>query len=152
MACGFTSHNGGRFLVDRIEKLGLDINHFDCRQLDNDKIFVVESQYADSKNIKKRLLRDFDRPYECNACKNENFTTRDRVLMWNKKEIVLQLEHINGVHTDNRLENLTFLCPNCHAQTSTFTGRNVKKYKAGQAWLEDGKTEHAPGSIASLLN
>ena len=118
----------------------------------SDKVFVVDSGRRNGTEIKKRLLRDFDRAYECAACKNENFTTRDGVLMWNKKEIVLQLEHINGVNTDNRLENLTFLCPNCHAQTSTFGCKNSKKRKAHQAWLEDGKTLHVPGSIASLLN
>ena len=32
--------------------------------------------------------------------------------------------HINGDHTDNRLENLRILCPNCHALTDTWCGRN----------------------------
>jgi len=153
LACGFMSNNGGRnVLVNRIEKLGLNINHFDCREIDNDKIFVVGSQYADSREIKKRLIRDFDRVYECVACKNQAFTKSDGVLLWNQKEIVLQLEHMNGVNNDNRPENLCFLCPSCHSQTSTFTARNSKKYRAGLAWLEEGKTSHAPGSIASLLN
>ena len=152
--CGFKAPGSDikKILTRRIKMLGLDTNHFDCKQIDDDKIFVIESQYTNMKQIKKRLVHDFDRPYECNACKNVNFTKRDGVLMWNNKEIVLQLEHINGVHTDNRLENLTFLCPNCHAQTSTFTGRNSKKHKISQAWVDDGKTEHPPASIASLLN
>jgi hypothetical protein len=37
--------------------------------------------------------------------------------------LVLQLDHINGVHNDNRIENLRWLCPNCHTQTHTFAGR-----------------------------
>ena len=41
--------------------------------------------------------------------------------------INLELEHINGKHSDNRLENLTLLCPNCHAQTETYRGKNIKK-------------------------
>ena len=152
--CGFKSPGGDikKILTRRIKTLGLDTNHFDSNMIDDDKIFVVESQYTNMKQIKKRLVRDFDRPYECNACKNVNFTKRDGVLMWNNKEIVLQLEHINGVHNDNRLENLEFLCPNCHAQTSTYAGGNCKKHKIRQAWIEDGRTEHPPGSIASLLN
>ena len=36
------------------------------------------------------------------------------------------IDHINNVKTDNRLENLQYLCPNCHSQTDTFKGRNKK--------------------------
>jgi hypothetical protein len=139
-------------ISNRIKMLGLDTNHFDQMRFDNDKIFVAESQYRNHREIKKRLVCEFDRPYECTACKNKDFTTRDGVLMWNDQEIVLQLEHINGVHNDNRLENLEFLCANCHSQTNTFCGRNNKKYKVAHAWIEDGITEHKPGSIGSLLN
>lgn len=61
---------------------------------------------------------------------------------WNNKKIVLQLEHKNGINDDNRLENLTFLCPNCHSQTDTFSGRSknknikIKKGRVGpKLWL-----------------
>ena len=152
IACGY-SRGGSQKIVSRIEKLGVNTNHLDDRDLiPTDKLFVVDSHFTSSKEIKKRLIRDFDRPYECAAYKNANFTKCDGVLMWNNKEIVLQLEHKNGNNTDNRLENLEFLCPSCHSQTSTFPGRNSKKYKAGRTWLEIGKSCHAPGSIASLLH
>ncbi len=152
-ACGFHRSSGRQPLISRMEKLGLNTNHFDTQVMPADKNFVVDSKYANTKEIKKRLQRDFDVPYECVACKNQNFTkSDDGVLMWNNKEIVLQLEHKNGIPNDNRLENLEFLCPSCHSQTSTFCGGNGKKHKASQAWLEEGKTCHAPGSIASLLN
>lgn len=45
---------------------------------------------------------------------------------WNGKPIVLQLEHVNGVWNDNRIENLCLLCPNCHSQTDTFAGKKHK--------------------------
>ena len=152
IACGY-SRGGSRKIARRIEKLGLNTNHYDDRDVvPTDKIFVEDSHYTNAKEIKKRLIRDFDRVYECAACKNHAFTKSDGVLLWNNKEIVLQLEHINGVNNDNRPQNLCFLCPSCHSQTSTFCGGNGKKYKAGQKWLEEGKTSHAPGSIASLLN
>ena len=153
IACGY-SRGGSQKIASRIEKLGVNTDHIDDRDvIPTDKLFVVDSQYKGGGNdIKKRLIRDFDRVYECNACKNVHFTKRDGILMWNDQEITLQLEHINGVNNDNRPENLEFLCPSCHSQTSTFTGKNSKKYKAGQKWLEDGKTSYAPGSIASLLN
>ncbi|MGB2240169.1 MAG: HNH endonuclease [Pseudomonadales bacterium] len=43
---------------------------------------------------------------------------------WNGKPITLQLDHINGVNNDHRLDNLRMLCPNCHSQTDTWCGRN----------------------------
>jgi hypothetical protein len=149
-ACGYEPSTTKKSMAGRIEMLGLDTKHFDRKRIHDDKIFVVDSKYTDQSKIKKRLVCDFDRPYECTACKNEHFTECDGVLLWNKKKIVLQLEHINGVHTDNRLQNLEFLCPSCHSQTSTYASGNHKKYKVRQKWLEDGKTE--PGSISSLLN
>ena len=45
----------------------------------------------------------------------------------NIEKIPLELDHINGNNKDHRLENLRLLCPNCHATTSTFKGRNVYK-------------------------
>jgi RNA polymerase subunit RPABC4/transcription elongation factor Spt4 len=37
----------------------------------------------------------------------------------------LELDHINGDNTDDRVENLRFLCPNCHSQTDNWRGRKV---------------------------
>ena len=39
---------------------------------------------------------------------------------WNGKPLIIEIDHINGVHTDNRIENLRWLCPNCHSQTDTY--------------------------------
>ena len=45
--------------------------------------------------------------------------------MWMNKKIPLQLHHINGDRTDNRIENLQLLCPNCHALTDNYCGSNI---------------------------
>lgn len=39
---------------------------------------------------------------------------------WNNKPLTLAVDHINGDWWDNRQENVRFLCPNCHTQTSTY--------------------------------
>lgn len=54
-------------------------------------------------------------------CENCNLS------MWQGQEIPLQVHHIDGNHYNNVLDNLQLLCPNCHAQTDTYTGRNKNK-------------------------
>lgn len=45
---------------------------------------------------------------------------------WNERPISLQIDHINRVRNDHRIENLRFLCPSCHSQTETYAGRNIE--------------------------
>lgn len=67
--------------------------------------------------IKKRILQYDLIPYECSHCDIKD--------SWNGKPINLQLDHINGNNRDNRLDNLRFLCPNCHSQTDTYCGKSI---------------------------
>jgi 5-methylcytosine-specific restriction endonuclease McrA len=48
---------------------------------------------------------------------------------WLGEPLVLELHHLNGDGKDNRLENLQLLCPNCHSQTETFSGRNNRRLR-----------------------
>ena len=67
-------------------------------------------------SLRKRLLHE--RNYKCEEC---GVGTE-----YNGKPLSLELEHVDGNNKNNKVENLKILCPNCHSQTPTFRGRNVK--------------------------
>lgn len=65
--------------------------------------------------LKNRMLAEGVLTNECSCCK---------ITEWNGKSIALELDHIDGVRSNHRLENLRLLCPNCHSQTDTFRSKN----------------------------
>lgn len=92
-----------------------DENNRIRRRYTNAEMFV-ENCDVERSSIKKRIIQDKLIPYKCQRCNNNG--------VWNGEKLSLQLEHINGINNDNRLENLCFLCPNCHSQTPTFGSKN----------------------------
>lgn len=92
---------------------GNGANFFSTQSLDD--ILVKNSTYQNISSLKKRLLNSNLLEYKCALCGNTG--------EWQGKPLILQLDHINGEHLDHRLENLRFLCPNCHSQTETFGSR-----------------------------
>lgn len=93
---------------------------------------LVENSSVSRGYLKKQLIKDNLLEYKCN-CGNDG--------MWNGKKLILQLEHKNGINNDNRLVNLCFICPNCHSQTGTFSGKNKpsaqKKEKRKEKRIKD---------------
>ena len=119
----------------RLRELGIDTSHFrgqgwargETRQssaivdriakrncVPDEEVFVDNSSFLDGKGLLRRLLA-MGRKYECAWC---------GITEWRGQPLVLHLDHINGINNDHRRENLRFLCPNCHSQTTTFAGRN----------------------------
>ena len=85
------------------------------------RIFCITTIPQSGQYLKKRILRANLKEYKCDIC---------GISEWKSKPLHLQLDHINGNKIDNRLENLRFICPNCHSQTDTFcTGLRQGRYK-----------------------
>jgi hypothetical protein len=88
-----------------------------------EEILSINSNYQSYK-LKKRLIKTGLKKAQCEMCG------------WNKRSIdgriPIELDHINGIKSDNRLSNLRILCPNCHSLQLTHRGLNkTKKYIGG---------------------
>lgn len=117
-----------RFIKQKIANLGLDTSHFvgqswwKGRSHSHSKtplteILVENSNYTASSALRKRLIAEGLKEPRCEQCGLDT---------WCLQPLPMTLDHINGDHVDNRIENLRILCPNCHALTPTWCRRNVK--------------------------
>ena len=84
--------------------------------------YLVKGSTISIPKLRERLLKEGLKEHKC-----EN--PECGLSEWHSLPIPLQLHHINGDRTDNRLENLQLLCPNCHALTDNYCGRKLKKVK-----------------------
>ena len=103
----------------------LDISHFigykSNTKKNNSEEYLIQNSYKITSNrLLKKLLEEGKKEYKCECC---------GLSEWNGKSISLELHHINGEHYDNRIENIQVLCPNCHAQTENYRGKQGKKRK-----------------------
>jgi hypothetical protein len=122
-----TNGSSYRRVKRRIDDLGLSTAHLAGQawsrgtsprraRLGFDELFVRGSTYRSGAYLKKRLLEAGLVARRCAVCGLER---------WRGERAPLHLDHVNGDPMDNRLENLRLLCPNCHAQTETYCGRNI---------------------------
>lgn len=77
---------------------------------------LVRGSTVPTSALRRRLLREGVFEPICARCDG---TT------WLDGPIPLQLDHVDGDRTNNELRNLRLLCPNCHALTDTYCGRNI---------------------------
>jgi hypothetical protein len=79
---------------------------------------LVDGTRRSRGHIKLRLLGAGLKENRCEEC---------GIREWRDKSLNMALHHVNGDGNDNRLENIKFLCPNCHAQTPNYGGRNGRR-------------------------
>lgn len=89
------------------------------RKQKTEDILVKDSTYASTHALKLRLLKEGLLLEKCYICEMQP--------IWQNKRLSLQLDHIDGDRCNNELSNLRILCPNCHSQTNTFTGKNKRR-------------------------
>jgi hypothetical protein len=123
---------GGNYsqVQTRIKELKIDVTHFTGKgwnegwqfdprtpQRKLEEILVTDSIYQSYK-LKQRLFTAGIKEPKCELCGWAEVSVDGR--------IPVELDHINGKHSDNRIENLRVLCPNCHSLQPTHRGKNKK--------------------------
>lgn len=121
---GYTTRSGSNHntVKNRLDKLNIDYSHFNTakgvkRSAEN---IFVENSTATQKVMREWYKKGNYSEYRCSICGMEP--------IWQNKPLTLILDHINGNSTDDRLENLRWVCPNCNQQlpTTGFRGKNKK--------------------------
>jgi len=118
-------------LKKRLDEEGIDYSHIKLGRDSNrgrefgprakiplEEVLIEGSDYSRT-SLKKRLISEGVLENRCSKCGQEP--------EWEDEPLVMILDHINGVHDDNRKENLRLLCPNCNSQTDTFAGRGFRQ-------------------------
>ena len=104
-----------------IKEENIDIKHFKRRSNYSEPksldFYLKKGSNISSFKLKNKLFKSNIKEKKCESC---------GLTEWMGKPINLQLHHINGDNTDNRIENLQILCPNCHSYTDNFSGKNQK--------------------------
>lgn len=117
---------GGNYAILRkaLKHFDIDTDHFTGQGWRKSQKFApmrplldyIENKFPiQSNKLHKRLLKEKVFTHQCSFCNRRT---------WLGKQIPLELDHIDGNNNNNRIENLRLLCPNCHALTPTYRGKN----------------------------
>ena len=131
LRCGYEKTSGsGAFQVKQmIDQLALDTSHFKEQSWSKDNFDYSRFKYGNyiKTGTATNALINL-RGHVCECCGN---------IEWLGKPIPLQVHHIDGDGINNDLGNLQLLCPNCHALTDNFCGKNQKNNEKKYVKEED---------------
>lgn len=97
------------FNIDHFTGQGWNKNNFDYDRFRKGNAIKANKALAAIVNL---------RGHRCECCGNSE---------WLGEPIALEVHHLDGDHLNNELDNLQLLCPNCHAQTENWRGKNISK-------------------------
>lgn len=89
-----------------------------CRKIS--ALEYAKKDYVSAHKLKIRLIEEGIKNHKCEVC---------GITEWMSKKVPIELDHIDGNHFNNELSNLRIICPNCHAQTDTNSGKNTRHRK-----------------------
>ena len=115
--------------------------------ISDEDLYVKDSSYKCSWRLREHYKKSTGIGF-CERCGLET---------WLDQPIPLEIHHINGDNTDNRLNNLILLCPNCHALTNNYRGRAKLSALSEKRDVECRKfketlTGNADGNLEPSLN
>lgn len=80
--------------------------------------YLKNSVDIQSNKVRTKILEENIKAHQCENCGLET---------WLGNPIPLELHHKDGDRNHNELSNFELLCPNCHAFTNSYRGKNSKK-------------------------
>ena len=80
--------------------------------------YLEKSEDIQSNKVRIKLLNEGLKEHKCECC---------GLTVWLDKPIPLELHHKDGNRNNNTIENYELLCPNCHAFTDSYRGKNSRK-------------------------
>ena len=119
---GYQCYTGSnsKTIKKRLEKFNIPTDHFKLQKptkRNEENVFCTNSTARQS--TLRKWFKKISSDEKCAICGQSK--------VWNGKELVMILDHIDGNNTNNIKENLRWICPNCGTQLDTFTGRNRVK-------------------------